>query len=132
MRLELRAEDRPGLLAEVMRTFREYGLNVVRAEISTSCQIARNFFYVTDAVGNAADTKMIESVRQKIGLGNLRVKELPLINNYKAERSDDPPSTRFSGSFFKSLGNLVTRNLRYLGSLIRSYSEIIRRQIVLA
>ncbi|KAK1367289.1 ACT domain-containing protein ACR8-like [Heracleum sosnowskyi] len=91
VRLELCAEDRPGLLAKVMRTFREYSLNVVRAEISTTCDIARNSFYVTDAVGNAADTKMIESVRQKIGLSNLRVKELPSIYHYKVERKDDPP-----------------------------------------
>ncbi|KAK1374762.1 ACT domain-containing protein ACR8-like [Heracleum sosnowskyi] len=145
--LELRAEDRPGSLAEIMRTFGEYGLNVARAEISTPCKIARNSFYVTDAVGNAADTKMIESVRQKIGLGKLRVKELPLINYYKKERNDDPPSTSISGaflislgnlvtrnsrgSFLISLGNLVTRNLRYLGSLIRSYSGTIKSKIVL-
>ncbi|KAK1367301.1 ACT domain-containing protein ACR8 [Heracleum sosnowskyi] len=147
VRLELCAQDRPGLLAKVMRTFREYSLNVARAEISTTCDIARNSFYVTDAVGNAADTKMIESVRQKIGLSKLRVKELPSIYHYKAERKDDPPSTIISGAFLTSLGNLVTRNsrgaflisignlvtrnLRYLGLLIRSYSGTIKRKIVL-
>ncbi|KAK1367288.1 ACT domain-containing protein [Heracleum sosnowskyi] len=129
-------------------TFREYSLNVARAEISTTCDIARNSFYVTDVVGNAADTKMIESVRHKIELSNLRVKELPSINHYKAERKDDPTSTIISGAFLTSLGNLVTRNssgaflislgnlvtrdLRYLGSLIRSYSGTIKRIIVLA
>ncbi|XP_074373525.1 ACT domain-containing protein ACR8-like [Apium graveolens] len=130
VRLELRAEDRPGLLAEVMKTFRECGLNVIRAEISTTCDIARNIFYVTDTVGNAADTKMIESIRQKIGLGNLKVKELPLTYQYKAETCDNPPSTSCNGAFFNSLGNLVTRNLRYLGSLIRPSSGTIKRQIV--
>ncbi|KAK1385428.1 hypothetical protein POM88_023163 [Heracleum sosnowskyi] len=100
------------------------------------------------AVGNAADTKMIESVRQKIGLSNIRVKKLPSIYHYKAERKDDPPSTIISGAFLTSLGklvtrnsrgaflislgNLVTRDLRYLGSLIRSYSGTIKRKIVLA
>lgn len=132
MRLELRAEDRPGLLAEVMKTFQEYDLNVLRAEISTKCEIARNIFYVTDAVGNAVDTKMIESVRQKIRPSNLEVKELPLTYHYKAERCDHPPFTRSNGAFLKSLGNLMARNLRYLGSLIRSNFGMIKRQILSA
>lgn len=105
-----------------MRTFREYGLNVTRAEISTSCETAQNFFYVTDAIGNAADTKIIDMVRQKIGLDNLRVKELPLTYHYKAETNDDPASSSVSGALLISLGSLVKRNLHYLGLLIRSYS----------
>ncbi|KAL8094272.1 ACT domain-containing protein ACR8-like [Apium graveolens] len=132
VRLELRAEDKPGLLAQVMKTFREYGLNVTRAEISTTCDIGRNIFYVTDTVGNAADTKIIELIRQKIGPGNLKVKELPLTYQYKAETCDDPPSTSCNGAFFTSLGNLVKRNLHYVGSLIRSSSGTIKSQIVSA
>ncbi|WOG90300.1 hypothetical protein DCAR_0209543 [Daucus carota subsp. sativus] len=122
VRLELSADDRPGLLADVMRTFREGGLNVTRAEISTTCETAQNVFYVTDAIGNAADTKIIESVRQKIGHSRLKVKELPLIYHCKAEMDDEPPSTSFSGALLVSLGSLVRRNLHYLGLLIRSYS----------
>jgi UTP:GlnB (protein PII) uridylyltransferase len=51
VRLELSTEDRQGLLAEVMRTFRENGLNVTRADIATTCYLAANTFYVTDAIG---------------------------------------------------------------------------------
>ncbi|XP_034675829.1 ACT domain-containing protein ACR8-like [Vitis riparia] len=119
VRLELCTEDRRGLLADVTRTFRENGLNVTRAEISTTSEIALNVFYVTDAMGNPADPKIIEAVRQKIGLSNLKVKELPLINHQEAER--DEPTVGVGGAVLLSLGSLVRRNLYNLG-LIRSHS----------
>ncbi|KAK6137665.1 hypothetical protein DH2020_028591 [Rehmannia glutinosa] len=110
VRLELSAADRKGLLADVMRTFRENGLNVTRAEISTTQDKALNIFYVTDAIGNLADPKIIESVRQKIGLSNLKV-------NQKLER--DEPKMGASGAMLLSLGSMVKRNLYSLG-LIKS------------
>ncbi|KAL2235886.1 UNVERIFIED_CONTAM: ACT domain-containing protein ACR8 [Sesamum indicum] len=119
VRLELCASDRKGLLADVTRTFRENGLNVTRAEISTRMDTALNFFYVTDAIGNPADPKIIESVRQNIGLSNLKVKELPLIYHQKGER--DEPTMGTGGAMLLSIGSLVRRNLYNLG-LIKSYS----------
>lgn len=115
VRLELCTEDKQGLLAEVMRTFRENGLNVTRAEISTIGNMAANVFYVTDAIGNTADAKIIESVRQKIGLSNLEVKELPLMCHQKEEREDQT----VGGAVWLSIGSLVRRNLYNLG-LIKS------------
>jgi predicted amino acid-binding ACT domain protein len=120
VRLELCTPDRQGLLADVTRTFRENGLNVTRAEISTAGDMALNVFYVTDAVGNPADPKLIESVRQKIGVSNLKVKELPpLIYHQEAEREDHTAGV--AGTVLLSLGSLVKKNLYHLG-LIRSYS----------
>lgn len=119
MRLELCTSDRKGLLAEVTRTFRENGLNVTRAEISTTEETALNVFYVTDAVGNLADPKIIESVRQNIGLSDLKVKELPMIYHQTVERGG--PATGNGGTMLLSLGSLVKRNLYNLG-LIKSYS----------
>ncbi|KAJ6962589.1 hypothetical protein NC652_001295 [Populus alba x Populus x berolinensis] len=120
VRLELCTPDRQGLLADVTRTFRENGLNVTRAEISTAGDMALNVFYVTDAVGNPADPKLIESVRQKIGVSNLKVKELPpLIYHQEAEREDQ--TVGVAGTVLLSLGSLVKKNLYHLG-LIRSYS----------
>lgn len=115
MRLELCTVDRKGLLADVTRTFRENGLNVARAEISTTTGTARNVFYVTDAVGNAADEKIIDSVRQKIGVSSLRVKELPLIYHDKGEREEA------ATAMIWSIGSMVRRNLYNLG-LIKSCS----------
>ncbi|WCJ26065.1 ACT domain-containing protein ACR8 [Euphorbia peplus] len=120
VRLELRTSDRQGLLADVTRTFRENGLNVTRAEISTSTEIALNVFYVTDAMGYPADPKIIESVRQKIGMSYLKVKELPaLTSHHDAERDDQ--GVGVAGTMLLSIGSLVRRNLYNLG-LIRSYS----------
>lgn len=119
MRLELQTSDRKGLLAEVTRTFRENGLNVTRAEISTTMDTAINVFYVTDAAGNPADLKTIESVRQKIGLTDLKVKELPSIHHENTER--DEPAMSTGGAMLVSLGSLVRRNLFNLG-LIKSCS----------
>ncbi|KAF5734861.1 putative amino acid binding protein [Tripterygium wilfordii] len=119
VRLELSTTDRQGLLADVTRTFRENGLNVTRAEISTTEEIAINVFYVTDAIGNPADPKIIESVREKIGLGKLKVKELPLMDGQKADSDEQPGGV--GGAVLLSLGSLVRKNLSNLG-LIRSYS----------
>lgn len=118
MRLELCDDDRKGLLAEVTRTFRENGLNVTRAEISTTMGIAQNVFYVTDAIGNPADEKIINSVREKIGLSNLKVKELPMMYHQKRERDG---AAGPGGAMLLSLGSMVRRNLYNLG-LIKSYS----------
>ncbi|XP_022032856.1 uncharacterized protein LOC110933965 [Helianthus annuus] len=52
VRLELFKADKPGLLAQVTRTFRENAMNVAQAEISTTMGMALNIFYVTYAIGN--------------------------------------------------------------------------------
>ncbi|XP_073302429.1 ACT domain-containing protein ACR8-like [Primulina huaijiensis] len=117
VRLELCTSDRKGLLADVTRTFRENGLNVTRAEISTAVETAHNVFYVTDALGNVPDSKIIESVRQRIGLSNLKVKELPFICHQKGEKEEATVGT--GGAMLFSIGSLVRRNLYNLG-LIRS------------
>ncbi|KAI7725911.1 hypothetical protein M8C21_032423 [Ambrosia artemisiifolia] len=117
VRLELCKDDKPGLLAEVTRAFRENALNVTRAEISTTMGKAKNIFYVTDACKNHVDSKIIESVRQRIGLDYLRVKELPLAfrNHVKAENVE-------GGAVLLALGSMLRRNLSNLGGLIKSYS----------
>lgn len=120
VRLELCTTDRMGLLADVTRTFRENGLNVTRAEISTTVDTALNVFYVTDAIGNQADPKLIEGVRHRIGLSNLQVKELPPLYHQKPE-SEDEEAVGVAGTFLLSIGSLVRRNLYNLG-LIRSCS----------
>ena len=77
MRLELCTPDRPGLLSEVTRTFRENGLLVAQAEVSTKGDLASNVFYVTDAAGKAADQSAIDAVRERVGADCLVVSEEP-------------------------------------------------------
>ncbi|KAF8379327.1 hypothetical protein HHK36_028761 [Tetracentron sinense] len=117
VRLELCTRDRQGLLLEVTRTFRENGLNVTRAEISTAKGIAFDVFYVTDLAGHAVDPKIIEAVQQRIGLSNLKVKELPSI--YHMTRMEE---TTDCGTVLLSLGSLVRRTVLYNLGLIRSFS----------
>lgn len=107
--------DQQGLLAEVTRTFRENGLSVARAEISTKGSMAMNTFYVTDAAGHDVDFKTVESVIERIGAERLKVVEDRL------RRIKQRPVQEEGGVGFYYLGSLVKRNLYNLG-LIRSCS----------
>ncbi|KAK4413166.1 ACT domain-containing protein ACR4 [Sesamum alatum] len=97
IRLELCSDDRVGLLSDVTRIFRENGLSVTQAEVTTRGTQAVNVFYVTDASGSPVKSETIEAVRKEIGLTILRVKD----DTY----STSPPQEagRFSlGSLFRS------------------------------
>ncbi|KDP26845.1 hypothetical protein JCGZ_18003 [Jatropha curcas] len=112
IRLELCSEDRVGLLSEVTRIFRENGLSVTRAEVTTRGSQAVNVFYVTDASGYSVKSETIEAVRKEIGLTILCVKD---------DEQSSPPQER--GKF--SLGNLFrSRSEKFLYNLglIKSYS----------
>ncbi|XP_078177709.1 ACT domain-containing protein ACR4-like isoform X1 [Carex rostrata] len=74
LKLELCTEDKVGLLSEVTRIFREHGLTVTRAEVTTRGDKAVNIFYVRDTNGNPVDPKMIDRVREAIGFTVLQVK----------------------------------------------------------
>lgn len=106
IRLELCAEDRVGLLSDVTRIFREHGLSVAQAEVTTRGSQAVNVFYVTDASGHPVKSETIEAVRKEIGLTVLRVKD----EGY----SKSPPEER--GRF--SLGNIFrSRSEKFLYNL---------------
>jgi hypothetical protein len=120
LRLELCTLDRSGLLSDVTRTFRENGLLVTRAEVSTKDDMACNVFYVTDKAGQPADPRSIESVRQKIGESCLVIKEemSPRVFRKVAAESLDEPNHGMAAGLFH-LGSFVKRNLSSLG-LIKS------------
>ncbi|XP_030459878.1 ACT domain-containing protein ACR4-like [Syzygium oleosum] len=106
IKLELCCDDRFGLLADVTRIFRENGLSVTRAEVTTRGSHAVNMFYVTDSSGNPVKSEMIEAVRKQIGLTILHVKD----DSY----SQSPPQD--AGKF--SLGNLFrSRSEKFLYNL---------------
>ena len=75
MRLDLCTSDRPGLLSDVTHIFRENGLSVTRAEVTTREEKEINAFYVTDAAGNPVDSKTVEAVHREIGQEVLQVKD---------------------------------------------------------
>lgn len=63
LRLEICTGDRVGLLTDVTRKFREYGMSVTKADVSTQGDKAVNIFYVTDNEGHPVDTKTVEAIR---------------------------------------------------------------------
>jgi hypothetical protein len=122
VRLELCTPDRPGLLSEVTRTFRENGLLVVQAEVSTKGDLASNVFYVTDAAGKAADQSAIDAVRERVGMDRLVVSEEPRPPQvFSKDGPGDRDDSVGGGLGLVYLGNLVKRNLYNLG-LIKSCS----------
>ncbi|KAI4339653.1 hypothetical protein MLD38_024570 [Melastoma candidum] len=75
LELELCTEDRLGLLADITRIFRENGLCIKRAEISTTNRIARDTFYVTDVTGSSVDPRIVSAIRQQVGQTALMVRQ---------------------------------------------------------
>ncbi|KAK9063550.1 hypothetical protein SSX86_017420 [Deinandra increscens subsp. villosa] len=118
LRLELCGEDRLGLLSDVTRIFRENGLSVTRAEVTTRGSRAVNAFYVIDSSGHPVKSETIEAVRNAIGESILKVKEDEVLTKSKSPG-------RQTGGF--SLGNLFrNRSEKFLYNLglIRSCSEV--------
>ncbi|GFP88404.1 act domain-containing protein acr4 [Phtheirospermum japonicum] len=115
IRLELCSEDRVGLLSDVTRIFRENGLSVTRAEVTTRGAQAVNVFYVTDASGRPVRSETIEAVRKEMGLTILRVKD---DDTYSASSSSLPrQSGRFSlGNLFRSRSEKILYNLGLINS----------------
>jgi hypothetical protein len=120
VRLELCTPDRPGLLSDVTRTFRENGLLVAQAEVSTKGDMASNVFYVTGtSAGQAVHQSAIEAVRERVGIDCLVVEEhRPQL--YQKTQPDDRDDRSGGGIGLYHLGNFVKRNLYHLG-LIRSW-----------
>lgn len=113
VRLELCGDDRIGLLSDVTRIFREYGLSVSRAEVMTRGSQAVNAFYVTDTSGGPVKTEIIEAIRKEIGVSILQVTD-DHYSNLPKQRT-----ARFS------LGNILrSRSEKFLYNLglTKSYS----------
>ncbi|KAF5793765.1 putative [Protein-PII] uridylyltransferase [Helianthus annuus] len=117
LRLELCGDDRIGLLSDVTRIFRENGLSVTRAEVTTRGSTAVNAFYVIDSSGQQVKSETIEAVRNAIG-ETIKVKEDETLTKSKSPAQQ-------TGGF--SLGNLFrNRSEKFLYNLglIRSCSEV--------
>ncbi|KAL1547393.1 ACT domain-containing protein acr6 [Salvia divinorum] len=99
LELELCAEDRVGLLSDITRIFRENGLCIKRAEISTRGGKARDTFYVTDVTGSPVDHKTVDSICEQIGGGVLHVK---WDINASPKPQQESTISFLLGSFFRS------------------------------
>jgi UTP:GlnB (protein PII) uridylyltransferase len=117
VRMELRTPDRPGLLSDVTRTFRENGLLVVQAEVSTKADMASNVFYVTGTTaGQEVHQSAIEAVKERVGIDSLVIEE----HRPQLYQKILPDDRNGGGIGLIHLGNFVKRNLYHLG-LIKSW-----------
>ncbi|GJN15624.1 hypothetical protein PR202_gb02555 [Eleusine coracana subsp. coracana] len=112
LELEVRTEDRVGLLSEITRVFRENSLSIIRAAISTKDGTAEDTFYVSDAYGNPVDGRTMDAVGEQLGHAVLRVKKRD-VPWAKKPRPD--------GGAVSVLGSLLKGSLQGF-NLIRSYS----------
>lgn len=67
VRLDIRTEDRIGLLSDVTRIFRENGLSITRADIGTCGDNAVGTFYVKDVSGQSVSAETLETIQREIG-----------------------------------------------------------------
>jgi UTP:GlnB (protein PII) uridylyltransferase len=112
LELEVRTEDRVGLLSEITRVFRENSLSIIRAAITTKDGKAEDTFYVSDTYGNPVDGRTIDAVGEQLGHSVLRVKRGCHDASAKAEAE---------GGAVSVLGSLLKGSFQGL-RLIRSYS----------
>ncbi|KAG1363531.1 ACT domain-containing protein ACR6 [Cocos nucifera] len=77
LELELRTGDGVGLLSDITRIFRDNGLCITKAEISTQDSKAVDTFYVLEMSGSPVDAKTIDSIRRQLDHMVLRVKQEP-------------------------------------------------------
>lgn len=96
--LELSTDDRFGLLSDITRVFRENGLCIKRAEITTKCGKVKDTFFVADVSGNTVDSKTIEMIRQQIGQTILRVKRNL---SFSPKLPQEGPRSFLFGNLFK-------------------------------
>ncbi|KAK9749598.1 hypothetical protein RND81_02G137300 [Saponaria officinalis] len=117
LRLDITAQDRLGLLSDITRVFREYGLSILRAEISTRGGEAIGTFYVTDTSGRQISRETVDGVKGDIG-GNVQVhaKLLDKVVTEKTSSSivrdvDDSPGLLSLGSLLWSRIERISGNL---------------------
>ncbi|KAH7447613.1 hypothetical protein KP509_01G113900 [Ceratopteris richardii] len=115
LRLELCTSDRVGLLSDVTRVFREHGLSVTRADVSTRGHSAINVFYVTDTLGKPVDSKVIEAVKREIGDKLLKVTEVLSCSSLPPPKEEQTRSRFSIGSLF-GMPSLVLWNLGLMKS----------------
>jgi len=109
LRLELCTSDRVGLLSDVTRVFREAGLSVTRADVTTRGEKAVNVFYVTSASGGQVDMETVDKMRREIGQTILQVSNTPIMGSPPREPLEKPRE-RFS---FSSLLRCKSEQILY-------------------
>ncbi|CAL9192838.1 ACT domain-containing protein ACR6-like [Musa acuminata AAA Group] len=113
LELVLSTEDRIGLLSDITRIFRENGLTITRAEISTEDGKAFVTFFLSEMSGNPVEAKTIDSISRQLGHMIVRLKQNPLL------ASKSPEVAGAAGFLF---GNLFKASFQSFWLVGSSYS----------
>ena len=104
--VDIRTENRMGLLSNVTRVFRENGLSISRFEIGTEGEKAVGSFFVTDSSGEQVNPNIVELVRQASGGSVVTDHKSP--HRVRQSQSDIEAKPKFS------LGSLLWSRLERL------------------
>lgn len=74
LELELRLDDRFGLLSHIMNIFKEKGCWIKTAKILTAGMRAEQTFFVTDVSGKPVDPKTVDIIQRQMGRNILQVR----------------------------------------------------------
>ncbi|XP_010484442.1 PREDICTED: ACT domain-containing protein ACR1-like [Camelina sativa] len=119
LKLEIRTENKMGLLSDVTRVVRENGLSITRAEMSTQGDIAVGSFYVTDVNGGETDPNAVEAVVRELGGAVVSaVKAVGMMPMRMGSTSDN--SVELRDKTKSSIGRMFWSKLERLSSSIKS------------
>lgn len=116
LRVDIRTENRMGLLSNVTRVFRENGLSVSRVEIGTEGEKAVGSFFVTDSSGEEVNPNIAGLVRRECG-GSV-------VTDHKSPYRIPQSSSSSSSVVNETTSNIVARPIFSLGSML--WSQIAR------
>ncbi|CAI9111245.1 OLC1v1011423C3 [Oldenlandia corymbosa var. corymbosa] len=117
IRLDVRTQNRLGLLSDITRVFRENGLSITRAEIGSIDDRAVGTFYVKDTSGQTVSGETLEMVKKEIG-GTILV-----IDKSVDEQPETTHSNPSGDSSSSSSNGLVERRTVSFGSVLWSQLE---------
>ncbi|KAL5181628.1 ACT domain-containing protein ACR1 [Glycine soja] len=111
--VDIRTDNRMGLLSNVTRVFRENGLSISRFEIGTEGEKAVGSFFVTDSSGEEVNPDIVELVRQASG-GSV-------VTDHKSPHRVHQSSS--SSDINETMGSMEPKPKFSLGSLLWSRLE---------
>lgn len=119
IRVEMCSGDRQGLLADLTQSFKDNEWSVTGADVTTPDGMAKNVFYLTPhAATNPVRQEAMEAVRQKVGLANLKLKEVTSL--YPATAALAKMAAKSASSLKKFMWRrnnvAVTSNVELIGS----------------
>lgn len=118
LKIDIRTQNRTGLLSKVTRIIRENGLSITRVEIGVEGETAVGSFYVIDSSGQAVNTNIAELVRREIGGSIVAVQNSP----YRVPQSSSSSTTLHETETSRevrprfSLGSMLWSHLEHLSN----------------